>query len=81
MCLRPPEIDSFIDNILGYTVLGCDYFFGDPVHVHTEAGFDRSVWVAEKRTMAAEAVPKWLQGVRELYGKRIVIYSILSLAY
>lgn len=50
-------------------MLGCDYFFGDPVHVHTEAEFDRSVWVAEKRTIAVEAIPKWLQGVRELYGK------------
>ncbi|KAF9457881.1 Alpha/Beta hydrolase protein [Collybia nuda] len=53
----------------GYTVLGCDYFFGDPVHTHTEPGFDRNTWVGEKREKAREVVPGWVKGVRELYGK------------
>lgn len=52
----------------GYTVFGCDYFFGDPVYLRTEAGFDRAAWMAEKKRLAAEAVPKWIKAVRELHG-------------
>ncbi|KAF9457880.1 dienelactone hydrolase family-domain-containing protein [Collybia nuda] len=58
--------DYFAEH--GYTVLGCDYFFGDPVYIHTEKDFDRPAWMAEKKRLAADAVPKWIQAVRQSHG-------------
>ncbi|TEB29241.1 alpha/beta-hydrolase [Coprinellus micaceus] len=53
----------------GFYVLGIDYFFGDPVHLHLEEpGFDRPTWVAKSQKQAAEAVPKWIEGVQKIYG-------------
>jgi len=53
----------------GFTVLGIDYFFGDPVHLHTdEPGFDRAAWSAKSKQQAKEALPKWIKEVREIYG-------------
>jgi dienelactone hydrolase len=53
----------------GFLVLGIDYFFGDPVHLHLdEAGFDFSAWVAKSKQRAKGAFPKWLKEVREIYG-------------
>jgi len=53
----------------GFTVLGIDYFFGDPIHLHTdEVGFDKAAWIAKYRQQAKEAFPKWLKEVREIYG-------------
>ncbi|KAE9389530.1 hypothetical protein BT96DRAFT_1003126 [Gymnopus androsaceus JB14] len=52
----------------GFTVLGIDYFMGDPVHLHTEAGFDPMKWVDQIRKVADEVTPRWLAGVKEKYG-------------
>jgi len=53
----------------GFTVLGIDYFFGDPVHLHTDKpGFDRAAWLAKSKQQAKECFPKWIKGVREIYG-------------
>ncbi|KAF8168564.1 Alpha/Beta hydrolase protein [Crassisporium funariophilum] len=52
----------------GFTVLGIDYFFGDPIHLHTEENFDRPAWFTKYRALAAEIVPKWVKAVREQYG-------------
>lgn len=50
-------------------MLGIDYFFGDPVHLHLEEpGFDRPTWVAKSQKQAAESVPKWIEGVQKIYG-------------
>ncbi|KAE9389223.1 alpha/beta-hydrolase [Gymnopus androsaceus JB14] len=53
----------------GFTVLSIDYFMGDPVHLHTEAGFDPMKWVDQIRKVADEVTPRWLAGVKEKYGK------------
>lgn len=53
---------------LGFTVLGIDYFLGDPVHIHTEEGFDRNAWIDKSRAKANEITPKWLEEIRKQYG-------------
>jgi hypothetical protein len=63
---------AFLDLVFspGFTVLGIDYFFGDPVHLHQdEEGFDRAAWSAKSKQQAKEAFPKWVEGVREIYGR------------
>ncbi|KAJ2912402.1 hypothetical protein MD484_g8011, partial [Candolleomyces efflorescens] len=52
----------------GFHVLGIDYFFGDPVYIHTEADFDRQTWVEKSIRQAKETVPKWIDAVLQLYG-------------
>ncbi|TFK38809.1 Alpha/Beta hydrolase protein [Crucibulum laeve] len=59
--------DYFASN--GYTVLGLDYFLGDPIHLHLEdADFDRNAWFAKVKAQAADVFPKWVKAVREQYG-------------
>ncbi|KAF8060663.1 Alpha/Beta hydrolase protein [Lyophyllum atratum] len=58
--------DYFAEH--GFLVLGIDYFFGDPVYLHTEEGFDRNAWIQNAREKAAPIFPGWLQKVRETYG-------------
>jgi len=54
----------------GFTVLGPDYFFGDPVQNHTnEEGWDRPAWIAKSRKAAEECVPRWFEAVKEKYGE------------
>ena len=55
---------------LGFTVLGIDYFFGDPMHLHTEEGFNRDAYLAMSLQRAKNAFPAWLKEVREIYGIR-----------
>ncbi|KAF9559365.1 alpha/beta-hydrolase [Agrocybe pediades] len=53
----------------GFNVLGLDYFFGDPIHLHTnEEGFDRGAWIEKVRGLAKEHTPAWVKAVREKYG-------------
>lgn len=49
-------------------MLGVDYFFGDPVHIHTEDGFNREAWMAKSKKQAQDAFPGWLKAVKETYG-------------
>jgi len=61
----------------GFIVLGIDYFFGDPIHLHTdEANFDRGAWMAKSREQAKAAFPKWIQGVRDIYGTDAVYSAV-----
>lgn len=68
-------MDAFADA--GYTTVGPDYFFGDPIWHHrkdrhdttTEPGFDASAWFAAKMAGAREAVPRWVEAVKEKLGK------------
>lgn len=62
----------------GFYVLGIDYFFGDPVYIHTEADFDRRTWVEKSILQAKEAVPKWIDAVLQLYGAYLAIFGILG---
>ncbi|KAJ3812369.1 dienelactone hydrolase family-domain-containing protein [Lentinula lateritia] len=52
----------------GFTVLGIDYFMGDPVHLHdNEQGFDRSKWMEKSHDSAREVFPKWWEAVTAKY--------------
>jgi len=66
----PPAKDSSHDKkTQGFTVLGIDYFLGDPINLHLdEAGFDFAAWIAKSRQRAKEVFPKWIKEVREIYG-------------
>ena len=52
----------------GRLEVGIDYSKGDPVHIHTEEGFDRQGWMNGKRKLAAELVPSWTEAVKAKYG-------------
>jgi hypothetical protein len=54
-------------------VLGPDYFFGETI----ENQSDKSAWIAKARPRAAEAVPKWLEALKEKYGEYAIV-CILS---
>jgi hypothetical protein len=59
--------NSYVDA--GFTVLGPDYFFGDPIQNHTnEEGWDRQAWIEKSKKAASEYVPKWFEAVKEKYG-------------
>ena len=64
---------AFFDLVFsppGFTVLGIDYFFGDPIQLHLDKeGFDIGSWIAKSRQRANEVFPKWVKEVREIYGK------------
>ena len=72
VCQQPDPLPYSVlfSSPSGFTVLGLDYFFGDPIHLHTnEEGFDRTAWMAKSRKQAKEAFPKWIKEVREIYGR------------
>ena len=53
----------------GFTVLGIDYFLGDPINLHMDKqGFDITAWIAKSRQRAKEVFPKWVKEVRKIYG-------------
>ncbi|KAJ3508391.1 hypothetical protein NLJ89_g5778 [Agrocybe chaxingu] len=53
----------------GYTVLGPDYFFGDPIYLHdNEPDFDMVAWFNNKTALARAATPLWLEAVKQKYG-------------
>ncbi|CAA7266419.1 unnamed protein product [Cyclocybe aegerita] len=65
----------------GFTVLGIDYFFGDPIYLHTEeADFNRQAWFTKYRKLAGDATPKWIKAVREIYGED-AIYSAVGYCF
>ena len=71
--LRPTRL-----ILAGFHVLGIDYFFGDPIYIHTEAEFDRPTWVEKSIRQAREVVPKWIDAVLELYGAYLAIRDVLE---
>ncbi|KAK4150001.1 hypothetical protein C8A00DRAFT_46497 [Chaetomidium leptoderma] len=67
-------MDAFADA--GYTVLGLDYFRGDPVwkhrknrHDQTDPDFDYEAWKRKHTAFADVAVPKWVSAVVSRYRK------------
>ncbi|KAL5493012.1 hypothetical protein ACEPAI_4460 [Sanghuangporus weigelae] len=61
----------------GFTVVGIDYFFGDPVYIHTgEEGFDRPAWMAKSKAQAREYEPKWFEAIKERYGQDTNYYAV-----
>ncbi|KAF7972742.1 hypothetical protein HWV62_17098 [Athelia sp. TMB] len=66
----------------GFTVLGPDYFFGDPVQNHDdEEGFDRQAWIAKSRRQADACVPGWLEATREKYGTAEIKYAAVGYCF
>lgn len=58
-------------------MVGIDYFFGDPVHLHLDnPEFDRSTWRAKSLEQARASVPKWVDGVKEMFGTNVNYCSI-----
>jgi hypothetical protein len=63
---------TFFDLVFspGFTVLGIDYFLGDPINLHLdEEGFHLATWISKSRQRAKEVFPKWIKEVREIYGR------------
>ncbi|RMZ71808.1 short-chain dehydrogenase reductase sdr [Pyrenophora seminiperda CCB06] len=67
-------MDAFADA--GYTVLGLDYFRGDPVWKHrknrhdtSDPHFDYEAWKRKHTAFADEVVPKWVSEVVLRYRK------------
>jgi hypothetical protein len=53
----------------GFTVVGIDYFFGDPIHLHLEEpGWDRLAWRTKSVEQAQTSLPKWVDGVKDMFG-------------
>ncbi|TFK21084.1 alpha/beta-hydrolase [Coprinopsis marcescibilis] len=53
----------------GYHVFGIDYFFGDPIQIaQTRPNFNQTEWILKSVQQAAESVPRWIEGVRQLHG-------------
>ncbi|KAK0471535.1 hypothetical protein IW261DRAFT_1667118 [Armillaria novae-zelandiae] len=53
----------------GFVVVGIDYFLGDSFGFHTEQDFDRESWMEKSRQQALGLTPRWLNAIREKYGK------------
>ncbi|PVH79863.1 NAD(P)-binding protein [Cadophora sp. DSE1049] len=67
-------MDGFADA--GFLVLGLDYFRGDPVWKHrkdrndrSNPDFDYEAWKRKHTAFADEAVPRWVEEVKEKYGR------------
>lgn len=55
--------------LIGFTVLGLDFFLGDPVYIHLdEPGFDRLKWNESMHALTRDILPKWWAAVKEQYG-------------
>lgn len=80
-------MDGFADA--GYLVVGLDYFRGDPVWKHrkhrldkeTEPDFDYEAWKKKHTAFANEAVPKWVDAVRQQYGKSDTKYAYVGYCF
>jgi dienelactone hydrolase len=58
-------------------VLGLDYFFGDPISNHSgDDKFDLQAWLKIYREKAAEATPKWIKAVQEIYGDDAIYTAV-----
>ncbi|KIM99096.1 hypothetical protein OIDMADRAFT_104937 [Oidiodendron maius Zn] len=79
-------MDGFADA--GYTVLGLDYFNGDPVwkhrknrHDNSSPDFDYEAWKRKHMAFANEAVPKWVNEVKEKYGQSGTKYACVGYCF
>ncbi|KAL2863971.1 uncharacterized protein BJX67DRAFT_390268 [Aspergillus lucknowensis] len=79
-------MDGFADA--GYTVLGLDYFRGDPVwkhrrnrHDRSNPNFDYEAWKAKHMKFAAEAVPEWVAAVKKEFGQPETKYACVGYCF
>lgn len=91
-----PDVFGFFTNGLlimdemadaGYTVLGIDYFQGDPIYLHRTAlrtpkpGFDFEAWLAKYHKVALAHVPSWIDAVKQKYGKAETKYACVGYCF
>lgn len=56
-------------QVVGYTVLGIDYFFGDNISRHLgQDGFEMMPWAMSKFEKAQKETPRWIDEIRKIYG-------------
>ncbi|KAI8192315.1 hypothetical protein K4K53_009154 [Colletotrichum sp. SAR 10_77] len=79
-------MDAFADA--GYLVLGLDYFRGDPVWKHrkdrndtSNPGFDYEAWKRKHTAFADVAVPKWVEAVKQQYGKETTRFACVGYCF
>ncbi|KAL5334619.1 hypothetical protein BJX70DRAFT_411164 [Aspergillus crustosus] len=79
-------MDAFADA--GYTVLGLDYFRGDPVwkhrrnrHDRSDPNFDYEAWKAKHMNFADEAVPRWVDAVKEEFERPGTKYACVGYCF
>lgn len=54
--------------VLGFVVVGIDYFEGDPIYLHAnEEGFDRPAWFRRMLARSQELEPKWFDAIKERF--------------
>lgn len=71
----PPKAEC--RSVIGFLVLGVDYFEGDScAHHQGEPGWDVDVWVVPFRTSAAKITPPWIQAVRERYSESDTLFGL-----
>ncbi|KAL4966417.1 Alpha/Beta hydrolase protein [Aspergillus stella-maris] len=79
-------MDGFADA--GYTVLGLDYFRGDPVWKHrknrhdkSNPNFDYEAWKNKHTAFANEAVPRWVEAVKREFGRAETKYACVGYCF
>ncbi|KAL4869010.1 hypothetical protein BDV12DRAFT_185566 [Aspergillus spectabilis] len=79
-------MDAFADA--GYTVIGLDYFRGDPVWKHrrnrhdkSDPSFDYEAWKSEHMKFADEAVPGWVEAVKKEFGQSGTKYACVGYCF
>ena len=66
----------YLMHFAGFLVLGIDYFFGDPVYIHSdETGFDREAWMDKSKAQARKHEPEWFKAVQDRYGASLKFVS------
>ena len=78
-------MDGFADA--GYLTVGLDYFKGDPVYLHrkdnvwadTEQTFME--WLEKHVAFADEAVPRWVEAVKQEFGKKDTKYACVGYCF
>jgi len=91
-----PDVFGFFTNGLlvcdtfaeaGFTVLGIDYFSGDPIYMHRDGpkqpkeGFDFEKWLAKHQKFAEENVSGWVAAVKQKYGKKGTKYACVGYCF
>jgi len=78
-------MDSFAEA--GYTVIGIDYFKGDPIYMHRDGpktpkeGFDFEAWLAKYTDFADAHVADWVNAVKSKYGKPETKYACVGYCF
>ncbi|KAG1764971.1 hypothetical protein EV702DRAFT_1051191 [Suillus placidus] len=62
----------YFSDIFGFTVLGLDYFFGEPIHeCMDKPGFDRPAWIEKAFSNPNTHTRPWTDTVVKKYGSGV----------